>query len=255
MANNKMIMNLDNDDDNFNSKKSFNIHEYLKEHPLLAGIIVKNEILFECHGEAPSPSKDYGQIEINLDQIIIRWWKITLRNIEGSIYPGQIKDSYEDFLYNKIAHHEINRIFGKKIVNYCLNIVSGQIDLFKYLPLNIQIKIFSFINIDDIPQISLVSKLFRLISRHNDLWKIFYIRQHGKKILKNKYFINLVQIRGWRYLFFTNKLKLQMELRRQALLDVYQEKQHSLDLINKQEHRQQFLLNSSSILNQEEQQQ
>ncbi|CAF3604501.1 unnamed protein product, partial [Rotaria socialis] len=63
------------------------------------------------------------------------------------------------------------------------------------------------------------------------------------------------QMRGWRYLFFTNKLKLQMELRRQALLDVYQEKQHSLDLINKQEHRQQFLLNSSSILNQEEQQQ
>ncbi|CAF1565471.1 unnamed protein product [Rotaria magnacalcarata] len=221
-------MNLDNDSDNINSKKSFNIHEYLKEHSLLARIIVRNQILFECHGEAPSPSKDYGQIEINFDQIIIRWWKITLRNIEGSIYPGQIKNSYEDFLYDEIAHREINRIFGKKIVNYCLNIVSGQIDLFKYLPLNIQIKIFSLINIDDIPQISLVSKLFRLIS---------------------------LQVRGWRYLFFTNKLKLQMELRRQALLDVYQQQENSFDLINKKEHRQQFLFHSSSILNQDEQQQ
>lgn len=182
-----------------------------------------------------------------MKKVIVRWWKITLRNIEGSIYPCQRINNYEDFYYDEIAQREIYRIFGKKILNDCLNIIFGHIDWFKYLPLNIQIKIFSYVNIDDIPQLSLVSKLFRLISRHNDLWKIFFIRQYGKKYFKNKYFIDLAKMRGWRYLFFMNKLKLQMELRRLALSNIYQQN-HYFDLINKKENQTELISNLSSIL-------
>ncbi|CAF3755946.1 unnamed protein product [Rotaria sp. Silwood1] len=248
MANNENKIYFD---DNINQIRIIDIRKYLKEHPLLSKLVGENEILFEYGSIAPSPSKDYGQIEINFDEVILRWWKITLRNIEGSIYPCQLINSYQDFYYDDIAHREIVRIFGKNILDYCLNIISGNIDWFKYLPLNIKIKIFSYVNIDDIPHISIVSKLFRSISRHNDLWKIYYIRQHGYKILKNNYFIHLAQLYGWRRLFFTNRLKLQMELRRQALSQIYHQ-QHKLDFDNIRQHRIQFKTNSSTIQTEEQ---
>jgi hypothetical protein len=107
------------------------------------------------------------------------------------------------------------------------------------LPLNIQIKIVSFINLDDIPQLSLVSKLFRSICRHNDLWKILYIRQHGNTVLKNKSLIHLAERRGWRQVFFTNRLKLQLELRREAQLEHYHQEDPS-DLVKARERQTQI---------------
>jgi len=180
------------------------------------------------------------------NKVILRWWKITLRNIEGSIYPGEIKNSYEDFYHDEIAKREINRIFGQKTLDYCLKFVCGQIDWLSRLPINIQIKIFSFINLDDIPQISLVSKLFRSICRHNDLWKLFYIRQHGRIILQNKDLIHLAEKRGWRKVFFTNRLKLQMELRREAQIE-YHHREDPSDLVKAQERQKQPLIRRHSF--------
>jgi hypothetical protein len=112
--------------------------------------------------------------------------------------------------------------------------------------MNIQIKIFSFINLDDIPQLSLVSKLFRSICRHNDLWKLFYIRQYGQVVLKNKDLIHLAERRGWRHVFFTNRLKLQMELRREAQLEYYHQEDPS-DLVKARERQKSSLIRSHSF--------
>ncbi|UJR08718.1 hypothetical protein I4U23_012975 [Adineta vaga] len=233
----KLIMPSNSTTNNIYPIQTCDINQYLKEHPFLATLIHKNGVLFECDGDAPSPSKDYGQLQINFDRVILRWWKITLRNIEGAIYPGEIKNSYEDFYHDEIAQREISRIFGQKILDYCLNLVCGRIDWLSRLPLNIQIKIFSFVNLDDIPQLSLVSKLFRTICRHNDLWKIFYIRQHGRQALENKNLLQLAERRGWRHVFFTNRLKLQIELRREAQLERYHPEDPS-DLVKARERRQ-----------------
>ena len=194
----------------WNSKKFF------QDHPFLAGLIRKDGVLFECYATAPSPSKDYGQIQIPIDKVIVRWWKITLRNIEGSIYPGVIENSWEDFPHDEIAQREINRIFGQTTLNYCRQFINGKIDWLSRLPLSIQIRIFSSLNLDDIPRLALVSKIFRSICRHHELWKLFYIRQHGRMILDNENLIHLAERRGWRQVFFTNRLKLQMELRREG---------------------------------------
>ncbi|CAF1052894.1 unnamed protein product [Adineta ricciae] len=212
---------------------------YLKEHPFLAALLPKTGVLFECDGDAPSPSKDYGQLQISIDKIILRWWKITLRNIEGAIYPGEIKTSFEDFYHDELAQREISRIFGQKTLEYCLNLVCGRFDWLSRLPLAVQIKIFSYLNLDDIPQVSLVSKLFRTICRHNDLWKIFYIHQHGRQTLENKNLLQLADKRGWRHVFFTNRLKLQIELRREAQLERYHPEDPS-DLVKARERRKQL---------------
>lgn len=49
--------------------KLFDIHKFVQEHPLLSKRLGKDGILFESGCEAPSPSKDYGHIQINIDQV------------------------------------------------------------------------------------------------------------------------------------------------------------------------------------------
>lgn len=51
--------------------KICHVQQYFHEHPFLASLIPKNGILFECDGDAPSPSKDYGQLQVGLDKVII----------------------------------------------------------------------------------------------------------------------------------------------------------------------------------------
>ena len=65
------------------------LRRYARNYPFLFHLIPADGVLFQCDGDAPSPSKDYGQLQINLDQVVLRWWKITLRNIEGSILSGR----------------------------------------------------------------------------------------------------------------------------------------------------------------------
>ncbi len=51
------------------SEMIIDMRKFFNEHPFLFELIEKNGILFEFYGDAPSPSKDYGQIQINLHQV------------------------------------------------------------------------------------------------------------------------------------------------------------------------------------------
>ena len=192
---------------------------FKKEHPFLSELLRDDGVLFECDGQAPSPSKDYGQLQVTTDKVILRWWKISLRNIEDARYPGEIKDSYEDFYHDEVCQREIWRIFGQATLDYCLNLVQGKFDWLLRIPQNIQTHILSFVNLDDIPQLSLASKSLRTLCRDNDLWKIYYGRHYGRQTLQNRDLIHLAERRGWRHVFFTSRLRLQMELRREAQLE------------------------------------
>ena len=54
---------------NINVPETIDIHHFIKQHPFLATLLRKDGVLFECDGEAPSPSKDYGQLSITLNQV------------------------------------------------------------------------------------------------------------------------------------------------------------------------------------------
>lgn len=43
--------------------------QYLKEHKIFRTILPTNGLIFRCDGDAPAPSKDYGQLEIHLDKV------------------------------------------------------------------------------------------------------------------------------------------------------------------------------------------
>ncbi len=48
---------------------NYDIKKFLNDHPFLSKLIRKDGVLFECYGTAPSPSKDYGQIQITIDKV------------------------------------------------------------------------------------------------------------------------------------------------------------------------------------------
>ena len=132
------------------------------------------------------------------------------------MYPGEIKDSHEDFYHDEVAQREVRRIFGPITLNYCLSLIRGEFDWLVRLPQSVQIRILSFVVLDDIPQLSLVCKALRTLCRSNELWKVFYGRHYGQHTIHNKDLINLAERQGWRHVFFTNRLKLQMQLRREV---------------------------------------
>ena len=45
------------------------VQKFRKEHPFLSALFRKDGILFECDSQAPSPSKDYGQLQITMDKV------------------------------------------------------------------------------------------------------------------------------------------------------------------------------------------
>lgn len=231
--------NLTGQHQNSSPHQTCDMTRFKKEHPFLSQLLSNDETIFQCDAQAPSPSKDYGQIEITMNKVILRWWKITLRNIDGSMYPGEIKDSYEDFYHDEVAQREIWRIFGQSTLDYCLNLVQGKFDWLARISPKLQTKILSYVNLDDIPQLSLVSKALRTRCRDNDLWKSYYARHYGKHALDNKDLIHLAERRGWRHVFFTNRLKLQMQLRREAQLERHHPEDPS-DLLKARERRSQI---------------
>ncbi len=46
-------------------------------------------------------------------QVIFRIWKISMRNDQRNATPSEVKDDYEDFLYDERLHSEYNRTLSR----------------------------------------------------------------------------------------------------------------------------------------------
>lgn len=51
------------------SNENFDLKQVLNGRPFLLNLLVNKTSLLECDAQAPSPSKDYGRLEINLNQV------------------------------------------------------------------------------------------------------------------------------------------------------------------------------------------
>lgn len=164
---------------------------------------------------APPPSKDFAQLILTSDKIVMRKWHITRRVDAESRYPSEIKDSYEDFVDDEILQREIARFFGQHTFTYLVNMIEkGKLDLLCRLPEGIVLKIVSCLSLEDIARLSQVNALFRQVCRSDVVWKNLYQKYYSREITNE--LVQLAERDGWRKLFFTNKIKLQLELRRQA---------------------------------------
>ncbi|XP_072263796.1 F-box only protein 36 [Pyxicephalus adspersus] len=169
------------------------------------------EILFECHGQAPAPSKDFYQLMVSRSEIILRWWKISLRSEFREARPGELKESYEDFVDDSTLQVQVGIVFGQKILSYVINLCRGQYDFLERLSEPLILYILTFLDLEDITQLSQVSHRFQKICNSDKLWEHIVERSCDSVTPEMR---SLAQDIGWKQFFYTNKLQLQLQLRR-----------------------------------------
>ncbi|XP_077987982.1 F-box only protein 36-like [Glandiceps talaboti] len=173
--------------------------------------LLKGGVILDLTGQAPSPLKDFHQLQITQQEVIWRWWKISLRN-DKKVAPGEVRESHDDFLYDDRTQSEVRRVFGERVLDYCKNICDGNIDYIVRLPKPLLFLLASYLEIEDVLSLAQTCKVFRDICSSDTLWEQIYtdhtdtVTDEVRSLARDD--------GGWKQLFFTDKLRLQVKLRR-----------------------------------------
>ncbi|XP_074636439.1 F-box only protein 36-like [Acropora palmata] len=166
-------------------------------------------ILFEKTGQAPSPSKDFHQLLVTEKQVILRTWRITMRKDQRYIPPSQRKIPLDEFDEDTMFQTEISRIFGMETLRLVHGIVCK--DWLARLPKDILILIAGFLDLVDIARLGSVCRSLHKVCTSDELWKDIFVRHCDTISQETK---ELAQELGWKKVFFTNKIQLQVQMRR-----------------------------------------
>ncbi|XP_053567436.1 F-box only protein 36 [Bombina bombina] len=161
--------------------------------------------------KAPAPSKDFYQLQLTTKEVIIRSWRISLRNEFRDARPSVNKESHQDFLDSPTIQAQVGIIFGENILQYVVKACQGHFDFLERLPEPLILRILDFLDLEDIARLSQVSHRFQTICNSDKFWE-HIVETSCDRITPEMR--SLAQDVGWKTLFFTNKLQLQLQLRR-----------------------------------------
>ncbi|XP_054830103.1 F-box only protein 36-like [Eublepharis macularius] len=156
--------------------------------------------LYEVHTQAPPPNKDFHHLTITKNEVIWKSWRISFRPNQERVCPREVKKLHKDFLLDEQLHKQLQSIFGKKMLDYVLGLCQGHYDFLVRMPENLIIHILSFLNTEDIGQLSKTCKKFRQLCNTEEFWERI-------KQLQDKYTLDAKTIKfpGKRPLNFIQK--------------------------------------------------
>ncbi|XP_036441356.1 F-box only protein 36a [Colossoma macropomum] len=158
------------------------------------------ETLFTLSGQSLPPSKDLYQIIITHQQVIWRWWKVSLRIEFRGAAPGELKLSHEEFLNDARLQHQVGMVFGPNVLGYTLALCQGHFDYLERLPDRLLLRILSFLDVQDICCLGQTSRRFRKLCDCKAVWESA-IRSCSEEISEN--LEALAEQMGWRRIYFT----------------------------------------------------
>ncbi|XP_070607210.1 F-box only protein 36-like [Erythrolamprus reginae] len=129
------------------------------------------EKLCEIQVQSPAPRKDFHYFTITKTEVIWRSWQITYRPNKDKIFPKELKKTHRDFLLDEQLHKQVQIIFGENMLKYTLNLCQGQYDFLVRMPENLIVRIMSFLNLEDIEQLSKTCKKFRQLCNTDEFWE------------------------------------------------------------------------------------
>ncbi|KAL7983844.1 hypothetical protein Chor_000720 [Crotalus horridus] len=143
------------------------------------------EKLCEVQIQAPAPQKDFHYFTITKTEVIWRSWQITYRPNQEKIFPKELKKTHRDFLLDEHLHsnhkfirvfivksdQQVQSIFGKNMLKYTLNLCQGHYDFLVRMPENLIVHIMSFLNMEDIEQLSKTCKRFQQLCNTDEFWE------------------------------------------------------------------------------------
>ncbi|KAH9286105.1 F-box only protein 36 [Echinococcus granulosus] len=177
--------------------------------------VFNDEVVATFTATAPSPQRDFYHLQVLKDKIIWRSWRITSRNEAEKYSPTQLVESFPGFKQNEQLRGQIRHIMGKNTVRFCDCVVKGQLDFLPRMPPSILKRIINFVNAEDIVNLGRSCKSIFEICNSDEVWRAVYCRYHKEP--PNKVVRELAEKYGWKRVFFTNKLKLQLQIRRLRL--------------------------------------
>lgn len=169
----------------------------------------RGTILFEKTGQAPAPSKDFHQLLVTDTEVIWRTWRISVRKEQRYIPPSQRRVPLADFDEDSLMESDITRVFGEDTLRLIHATACG--DWLVRLPSHIIVHIASFLDLVDVVRVGAVCKFLRKVCSSDELWEKVYLAHCGSVTDETR---SVAQEMGWRKVFFTNKLQLQVQLRR-----------------------------------------
>ncbi|XP_053240312.1 F-box only protein 36-like [Podarcis raffonei] len=155
------------------------------------------EKLYEAHTQAPPPSKDFHHLTITKNEVIWQSWRITFRPDRERICPREVKKPHKDFLLDEPLHKQMQAVFGKKTVDYILSLCQGHYDFLHRIPDHLIIHILSFLNTEDIRQLSKTCKRFRQLCNTEEFWE-------RRKRVQDKYTLDIQTVKVSAYKKPTN---------------------------------------------------
>ncbi|XP_015743293.1 F-box only protein 36-like isoform X1 [Python bivittatus] len=129
------------------------------------------EKLCEVHTQAPAPKKDFHCLTITKNEVIWKSWQISFRPNQEKILPKELKKTHKDFLLDEQLHKQVQSIFGKGMLKYTLNLCHGHYDFLVRMPENLIVHIMSFLNVEDIEQLSKTCKRFQQLCKTDEFWE------------------------------------------------------------------------------------
>ncbi|XP_052103743.1 F-box only protein 36-like [Mytilus californianus] len=173
----------------------------------------EHNALVDFGATANAPSKDFYHVFVTQKEIVLRLWKIVPpTRADSHTPPAEYRNSYKDFEFDDRCHSEIQRVAGEHTLDWLLAISRGHIDYLSRLPRDVLIKIILNLGLEDIGKLGRTSHQFKELCNSCDLWEQMY-RLHTETAVTPE-LEDLAKEKGWKKLFFTNKLQLQLQLRR-----------------------------------------
>ncbi|XP_060568592.1 F-box only protein 36-like isoform X2 [Ruditapes philippinarum] len=179
--------------------------------------------IVEFSDSAQAPCKDFYHVFVTENEIIFRWWKIVPPTRADSHTPPQERrHTYEEFLEDDAVHSEIQRLAGDNVLQYLKRIAEGRIDFLMRMPDDVLKKILLCLDLEDMMRLGATCRQFRHLCNEDDVWEKIFRRTVETPVTSE--LETLAEKEGWKRLFYTNKLQLQVQLRRQMRLQQQQQK-------------------------------
>ncbi|XP_008105245.2 F-box only protein 36 [Anolis carolinensis] len=129
------------------------------------------ETLCEVHTQAPPPSKDFHHLTVTKSEVLWKIWRITFRPNQEKILPWAVKKLHKDFLLDEQLQKEMQSIFGKPMLDYVINLCQEHYDFLIRMPDSLIVHILSFLNTEDIRQLSKTCKRFWKLCNTEEFWE------------------------------------------------------------------------------------
>ncbi|XP_047612341.1 F-box only protein 36-like isoform X1 [Phacochoerus africanus] len=146
-------------------------------------------VLYETEGRAPAPSKDFHHLAITKTEVIWKSRMISLHPDQEKMLPREERHNLASRITQCQAcgmpigrkvmgkTWQIQKVFGKEVLDYSLNLCQGKFDLLVRMPDNIILQIFPFLDLDDIGQRSKTCKKFQKLCSDEKFWEKFRTSQ------------------------------------------------------------------------------